>query len=112
MVAAEMANVTIYGMECEFCEYKYDTMDELVRHLVNNHDALWDYEKPYEESLKQIKIDENFLEELRDFRNVSISEGERIECKFCIKHFDDLDLILAHVMVEHGELYHKNVKKS
>ena len=40
-----MADVTIYSMECNFCEDDYETMDYLVRHLVNDHDELWDYEK-------------------------------------------------------------------
>ena len=59
----------------------------LVRHLVNDHDELWDYEKTYENALKRIKIDKNLLEELGQFRNFSISEGEIIECKFCDKYF-------------------------
>ena len=49
MVAA-MADVTIYGKECKFCNYEFETLDNLVRHLVNEHDELWDYEKTYEEA--------------------------------------------------------------
>ena len=63
-----MAEVTIYGMKCEFCEYEFETIDHLVRHLVNDHDDLWDYEKNYENALKRIKIDENLLEELGQYR--------------------------------------------
>ena len=70
-----MADVTIYGMECNFCEEDFETLDHLVRHLVNEHDELWDYEKTYENALKRIKIDENLLKELGQFRNFSISEG-------------------------------------
>ena len=40
-----MADVTIYSMEGNFCEDDYEIMDYLVRHLVNDHDELWDYEK-------------------------------------------------------------------
>ena len=39
-----------------------------------------------------------------------MSEGEIIECKFCDKYFDSLDMILAHVMVDH-EHFSNNVEK-
>ena len=54
----KMADVTIYGMECNFCEDEFESIDQLVRHLVNDHDDLWDYKKTYENALKRIKIDE------------------------------------------------------
>ena len=41
-----------------------------------------------------------------------MSEGEIIECKFCDKYFDSLDMILGHVMVDHEEHFSKNVEKS
>ena len=107
-----MAEVTIYGMECEFCANEFDTMDELVKHLVNEHDELWDYQKTYPEALKRIKIDGELLEELRICRNFSIHEGENLECKFCGKYFDNLDILLAHVMVDHSELFQIQVQKS
>ena len=40
MVAAKMADVTIYGKYCEFCDDEFETLDILVRHLVNEHDEL------------------------------------------------------------------------
>ena len=60
----DMADVTIYGRKCEFCGECFETIDILVRHLVNEHDELWQYEKPVEESLKQIKIDKKVLKDL------------------------------------------------
>ena len=53
LVKQDMAVVTIYGKECEFCGVVFETIDSLVRHLVDNHDELLDYEKPREESLNK-----------------------------------------------------------
>ena len=61
LVKQDMADVTIYGYECEYCGESHNTVDNLVRHLVNKHDQLWDYEKRAEESLKCIKLDKKLL---------------------------------------------------
>jgi len=58
----------------------------LVRHLVDDHDELWDYEKTYQNALRR-------MEELGQFRSFSISEEEIIDCKFCDKYFDSLDVL-------------------
>ena len=44
---SQSANVTIYGMVCnvsEYCELEFETIDELVLHLVNDHDEMWSKE--------------------------------------------------------------------
>ena len=49
MVAAvarimSQANVTIYGMVCsisDYCEMEFESIDDLVIHLVNDHDEMW-----------------------------------------------------------------------
>ena len=53
------ANVTIYGMVCDvsdYCEIEFETIDDLVIHLVNDHNEMWTAE-----GLKDIKIDGNLL---------------------------------------------------
>ena len=95
-----MADVTIYGNECEFCGKVFETIDNLVRHLVENHDELWDYEKPAEESLKSIKLDKKVLKGLIR-SDLKIKERGTIECKFCGKRFGTLDAIAQHVMFDH-----------
>ena len=95
-----MADVTIYGNECEFCGKLFETIDNLVRHLVENHDELWDYEKPAKESLKSIKLDKKVLKEL--IRSESkLKERGTIKCKFCGENFRTLDGIVQHVMFVH-----------
>ena len=79
-----MADVTIYGKECEFCGKVFETIDNLVRHLVENHDELWDYEKPAEESLKSIKLDKKVLKGLIR-SDLKIKERGTIKCKFLWK---------------------------
>ena len=41
---SQSADVTIYGMVCDisdYCELEFETIDELVLHLVNDHDEMW-----------------------------------------------------------------------
>ena len=40
------------------------------------------------------------------------SRHESMKCKFCSKSFDNLDVLLAHVMFDHEEHFNTNVKKS
>ena len=84
LVKQDMAEVTIYGNVCEFCGEVFENIDSLVRHLVNNHDELWDYEKPAEESLKRIKLDKKVLKDLIGTDLVAEGMGS-IDCKFCRK---------------------------
>ena len=58
-----MADVTIYGSECDYCGESFETIDSLVRHQVNEHDELWDYKKAAAESIKQVKIDRKVLKD-------------------------------------------------
>ena len=60
----DMADVTIYGKNCEICGEVCETIDSLVRHMVNEHDQLWNYEKQAEESLRRIKLDKRILKDL------------------------------------------------
>ena len=101
-----MADVTIYGSVCEFCGESFETIDSLVRHVVNSHDEVWDYEKPAEESLKSIKLDKKLLKNLvgTDFKRKQAKECGTIKCKFCGKHFRTLDEVVQHVMMEHPAL--------
>ena len=71
-----------------------------MRHLVNNHDELWDYEKPAEESLKRIKLDKKVLKVLIGTDLVVEGMGS-IDCKFCRKTFRTLDELVTHVMFDH-----------
>ena len=80
----DMADVTIYGNVCEYCREGFETIDSLVRHQVNEHDELWNYEKVAEESLKRIKLDKKVLKDLIRSKN-TIKEGGSINCKFCKK---------------------------
>ena len=42
---------------CVFCDFESETLDTLVRHLVNEHDELWDPEKHYGDALREaVKI--------------------------------------------------------
>ena len=112
MVAA-MADVTIYGMKCEFCNYEYETLDNLVRHLCNEHDELWDYEKTYKEALKRIKVDLSILREISESQTIHfVEEGGEIECRFCGKHFSDLDGLLEHAMYVHDATFWNGIKRS
>ena len=57
---SQSADVTIYGMVCDisdYCELEFETIDELVLHLVNDHDEMW----LSEQTLRNIKIDGNFF---------------------------------------------------
>jgi len=113
-MVADMANVTIYGSECpfsEFCEEEFNTLDDLVRHLVNEHDELWDYNRIYEESLRTIKLDKEVMDEL--VRDIVMceegsygrkQEGENIKCNSCGKYFRNLDTLLTHMMAVHEEV--------
>ena len=95
----DMADVTIYGKECEFCGEAFETIDSLVRHLANDHDETWDYEKPAEESLKCLKLDKKLLKVL--IASDVVTEVGSIECKFCRKKFRTLDGITVHIMFDH-----------
>ena len=100
LVKQDMADVTIYGSECEFCGEGHKTVDNLVRHLVNEHDQLWNYEKPVEESLKCIKLDKKLLRDINGKQLASPGSGS-IKCKFCEKSFRILDGLAQHVMFDH-----------
>ena len=100
LVKQDMADVTIYGYECEYCGETYETVDNLVRHLINHHDQMWDYEKPAEESLRCIKLDKKLLKNLTGSDLIKPGGGS-INCKFCGKSFRILDGIAQHVMFNH-----------
>ena len=102
------ANVTIYGMVCDvsdYCEIEFETIDDLVIHLVNDHNEMWTAE-----GLKDIKIDGNLLEEVKKCE-MNIKEGEYMECKFCEKYFDNLDFLLHHIMNNHEGIFKGNMFK-
>ena len=59
----QSADVTIYGMKCEIsdvCKLEFEWLDELVVHLVNDHEELWSSEG----CLKDININGELLEEI------------------------------------------------
>ena len=102
----QSADVTIYGMVCEvseFCELEFESIEELVVHLVNDHNEMWSAEG----SLKDIKIDGDLLEEVRTCRML-IEEGGHIECKKCGKSYKDLDCLLYHILNEHPGIFKGN----
>jgi hypothetical protein len=97
---SQSADVTIYGMVCDisdYCELEFETIDELVLHLVNDHDEMW----LSEQTLRNIKIDGNLLEEVKDCEMV-IEEGQLLECKQCGKSYDNLDYLLFHILNGHS----------
>ena len=96
----DMADVTIYGKECEFCGDSFDTIDSLVKHMVNHHDELWDYRKPAEESLKCIKLDKKILKHLTG-TEIVMETKRSIECKFCKKTSKSLDNLVQHMLFNH-----------
>ena len=96
------ANVTIYGMVCtisDYCEMEFETIDDLVIHLVNVHDEMWSAK-----GLKDIHIDGNLLEEVKNCE-MNITEGEHLEGKFCEKYFDNLDFMLHHILTKHEGIF-------
>ena len=102
MVAA-MANVTIYGSECpfvEFCDEDFNTLDDLLRHVVNEHDETWDYDKMYEEVLDRIGEGIIQVEDVCERQ-----EDEDIKCESCGKYFVKLDTLMVHVMLDHTEVF-------
>ena len=109
MVAAmtnneKSADVTIYGMNCLFCEMDFDFIQHLVMHMVNDHDEMWIQEKNYV-SLKDIKIDSNLLEETK---RILIEEGDCLECDQCGTYFDLLDQLLGHLITRHERIFRGN----
>ena len=101
----DMADVTIYGKECEFCGEVCETIDSLVKHMVNDHDQLWDYGKQAEESLRRIKLDKKILKDLiGGDHSDSVEGGGSIKCRFCVKRFGILDGLARHVLMDHPDV--------
>ena len=108
MALEKSSDVTIYGMNCMFCDFEFDFNHHLVMRMVNDHDEIWDYGKNsgnYSAALKDIKISGNLLE---DTKRIFIEEGDSLECKVCGKYFDILDQLLGHVVTEHEGIFKGN----
>ena len=100
------ANVTIYGMVCsvsDYCDVEYETIDELVVHLVNDHEEMWS-EGCF---LKDLQIDGHLLEEVKNCEMI-IEEGKYLKCKCCEKYYDSLDSLLYHILNDHGGIFKGN----
>ena len=84
---SQAADVTIYGKVCtisEYCEEVFSSIDDLLVHLVNHHDEMWE-----EDYLKNILINENLLEDLEEeCDDELLEEGEYLECESCGKCYD------------------------
>merc|ERR1712129_374725 len=105
MVAS--ADVTIYGTKCtqwpyrckisEHCRYVYETLDDLVMHMVNYHDEMW----KNDEQLNDIKIDGDLLVCIKEEGEILDEEGKFLSCECCGKWYDSLDHLLYHIQKYH-----------
>ena len=103
----DMADVTIYGDVCEYCGDQFETLDDQVRHTINEHDEAWKFDEAVEEALKAIKIDRSVIDNLEWDDDISV--GGDITCNYCVNSYKQLDDLLVHMVFEHGGQFFREV---